>query len=173
MGRILQIVRLDGIISPPPTFSPDFHHTYTSYDQTPFDHALITSRIQDADVVISTRIPLSASTIAASPKLKLVAVFAIGCDHIDLAACKERGITVCNVPAASNESVAEHAIALYFALRRKIVGMHELTVEGEEWFKTGSLAPTFGERPGTCREEVMGIFGAGELGSSSSHAAVI
>lgn len=41
---------------------------------------------------------------------------------VDLEACKERGVKVCNVPAASNEAVAEHTIALYFALRRCVVG---------------------------------------------------
>ena len=110
--------------------------------------------------------PITAKTLAACPSLKLIAVFAIGSDHVNLAACKEHGITVCNVPAASNESVAEHAIALYFALRRRVVQMHELTVGGEKWKETGSLAKEFGGLPPTCREETMGIFGGGELGVS-------
>lgn len=165
MTQPLRIVRLDGHISPPPIFSSNFLHSYTSYEQTSFDDALITSRIAGADVVITTRIPISASTISSSPGLKFVAVFAVGCDHVDLQACQERGIVVCNVPAASNESVAEHAIALYFALRRNIVGMNEIMVRGTEWQRTGSLAAEFGTIPGTCREEVMGIFGAGELGN--------
>lgn len=83
---------------------------------------------------------------------------------IDLAACKQYGVTVSNVPAASNESVAEHAISLFFALRRKVVRMHGLTVEGSLWGKTGSLKDEFGECPGTCREEVVGVIGGGELG---------
>ena len=164
MANPLKIVRLDGTHSPGPTFSPAFQHTYISYTNTDFNTDLISSRIGDADVVISTRIPVSAATIAACPNLKLVAVCAIGSDHVDLAACKERGITVSNVPAASVEAVAEHAIALFFALRRNVVGMHQLTVKGDEWGKTGSLAGQFGGMPGTCRDDVMGIFGAGELG---------
>lgn len=85
---------------------------------------------------------------------------------VDLAACKEKKVTVCNVPAASNESVAEHAIALFFALRRNIVAMHEMTAQGEEWPKKGSLTSYWGGIPHTCREEVMGILGGGELGQS-------
>jgi lactate dehydrogenase-like 2-hydroxyacid dehydrogenase len=57
---------------------------------------------------------------------------AIGTDMIDLDACKAHGVTVSNVPAASNEAVAEHAIALYFAVRRNVVQMHEMTMQGEE-----------------------------------------
>ena len=73
---------------------------------------------------------------------------------------------MCNVPAASNEAVAEHAIALYFALRRNVVGMHELTAEGQSWVEKGSLAKDFGSIPSTCRDEVMAIFGGGELGEN-------
>ena len=45
--------------------------------------------------------------------------------------------------------------------------MHGLTVSGGEWGKTGSLKNEFGECPGTCREEVVGIIGGGELGEST------
>jgi lactate dehydrogenase-like 2-hydroxyacid dehydrogenase len=86
---------------------------------------------------------------------------------IDLSACKTHGVTVTNVPAASNESVAEHAIALFFALRRNIVGMHDITRGGEEWVKKYSLKDEFGFCPGTCKEEVVGILGGGELGIRS------
>lgn len=116
------IVRLDGWVSPGPIFSPSFQHTYTSHDRIPIDSATISSHLATADIAITTRIPITAETLAKCPKLKLIAVFAIGTDMIDLAACKKHGVQVCNVPAASNEAVAEHAIALYFALRRCVVG---------------------------------------------------
>jgi len=84
---------------------------------------------------------------------------------IDVPACTKRNILVTNVPAASVESVSEHALALFFALRRNVVGMHELTVETDEWVKKWSLKDEFGGLPGSCREEVVGILGGGELGS--------
>ncbi|XMA13935.1 hypothetical protein WAI453_006726 [Rhynchosporium graminicola] len=43
--------------------------------------------------------------------------------------------------------------------------MHGLTVNGNEWGKTGTLKDEFGELPGTCREEIVAIVGAGELGN--------
>lgn len=167
MPSPIHIVRLDGHISPSPDFTTlGAPHKYTEYHNTPHDSSSISSRLQDADVVITTRVPISAATIAACPSLRLVAVFAIGCDHVDLEACKAQNVTVCNVPAASNEAVAEHAIALYFALRRNVVLLHELTAEGEEWVQKGSLATRFVGLPGTCREEIMCVLGAGELGLS-------
>lgn len=47
-----------------------------------------------------------------------------------------------------------------------MIKMHELTVEGVEWVEKGSLAKDMGELPRTCREEVLGILGGGELGMS-------
>ena len=50
----LRIVRLDGIISPAPTFS--LPHIYTSHHNTPYnDDEVITARLQNADVAITTR----------------------------------------------------------------------------------------------------------------------
>lgn len=159
----LKIVRLDALHSPDPIFT--IPHSYTAHHNTPHDQDIIISRLQDADVVITTLIPITRSTLAACPKLKLVAVFAVGSNHIDLAACKDYQVTVCNIPAANHESVAEHAIALYFALRRNVVGMHEITAGGERWVEKGSLAKDFGSIPNSCRDEVMAIFGGGELGN--------
>ncbi|PMD42234.1 hypothetical protein L207DRAFT_510472 [Hyaloscypha variabilis F] len=161
----LHIVRLDGIHSEPPTFSPTFKYTYTEYPSTPFDTHTIVSRIKDADVVITTRIPITEETLQQCPRLKHVACLAIGTDMIDVPACTKRNILVTNVPAASVESVSEHALALFFALRRNVVGMHELTVETDEWVKKWSLKDEFGGFPGSCREEVVGILGGGELGT--------
>ena len=97
---LLRIVRLDGIHAEPPDFT--IPHTYIEYHTTP-DVSSIPDRIGDADVVLTTRVPITASTLDACPNLKLVAVIATGYDMIDLVACKERGVKVANVPAASSE----------------------------------------------------------------------
>ncbi|KAH8592298.1 2-hydroxyacid dehydrogenase-like protein [Bisporella sp. PMI_857] len=163
----ISIIRLDAAVGGGnPTFT--FPHTYIPHPDTPKSDPAVISALQSvsADVVITTRVPITAGVLAACPSLKLVAVWAIGSDHIDLAACKEKGVRVCNIPAASNEAVAEHAISLYFSLRRRIVYLHELTRAGKEWVSRGSLAGEFGGKiPGTAREEVLSVFGAGELGN--------
>lgn len=97
----LKIVRLDGIHALPPTFA--IPHTYTEY-LTTRDASTIASRIGDADVVITTTVPIRRATLEACPSLKFVAVMAIGFDIVDVEACKERGVKVANVPAANSES---------------------------------------------------------------------
>jgi lactate dehydrogenase-like 2-hydroxyacid dehydrogenase len=161
----VNIVRLDGIVGPSPIFD-GIAHQYTEYLTTPPNDPIISERLQNADVVVTTKVPITAATIAACPKLKLVAVLAIGYDHVALDACKERGVSVCNVPAASNEAVAEHAIAMFFALRRNLILLHELVVKGDEWVDKGSLSGSFATLPGTCSSEIMVVIGGGVLGTS-------
>lgn len=54
------------------------------------------------------------------PRLEAVATRSTGMDHIDLAACKKRGIKVYNVPTYGENTVAEHTFGLILALSRKI-----------------------------------------------------
>jgi glycerate dehydrogenase len=74
----LNIVRLDGIHIPTPTFSPDFKHTYTEYPTTLSDIEVIIERCKEADVVITTRVPITREVLEACPRLKFVAIMAIG-----------------------------------------------------------------------------------------------
>ncbi|KAF4637809.1 hypothetical protein G7Y89_g275 [Cudoniella acicularis] len=161
----INIVRLDGWVCPPPIFSPSFEHNYVTYDRTEPTTESIASRLKNMDVAITTRVPITAELLRRpeSQKLKLVAVLAIGTDMVDLKACRERGVEVRNVPAASVEAVAEHALGLFFALRRGIVRMHNIMIEGTEWVDKGNLTSYFGGLPPTCKEEVVGIIGVGEL----------
>jgi hypothetical protein len=94
LSTSLNIVRLDGIHTPAPFFSPTFKHTYTTYDHTPSSDEVIIPRLKDADVCITTRVPITEATLQACPKLKLIAVLAIGVDMLDLAACKKHGVVV-------------------------------------------------------------------------------
>jgi lactate dehydrogenase-like 2-hydroxyacid dehydrogenase len=165
-STIPHIVRLDAMYCADPIFNSSFKHTYTAHPNTPHEDSTIISRLtspKPANIAITTRIPITETTLKSCPHLKLICAMAIGVDMIDLAACKKYGVKVCNVPAASNESVAEQAIALFFALRRQVVRMHEFTAPGM-WPVKGSLKDEWGELPGTCREEVVGVFGGGELG---------
>jgi lactate dehydrogenase-like 2-hydroxyacid dehydrogenase len=120
-----RIVRLDGYVSPDPTFSSGFPHTYTSHHNTPHDSASIIDRLSVADVAVTTRVPINAEVIEkCAGTLKLIAVFAIGYDMIDVEACKKFGVQIRNVKGASVEAVAEHVLGFYFGLRRCVVGMY-------------------------------------------------
>lgn len=63
---------------------------------------------------------LTAELIEALPHLKLILTMSTGFDHIDLAACAKRNITVCNVPTYGENTVAEHTFALILALSRRL-----------------------------------------------------
>jgi|SRR3989344_4048563 len=76
-------------------------------------------------IFIGSRI--SVAVLDALPNLKLITTRSTGYDHIDITACKQRGITVCNVPAYGENTVAEHAFALILALSRKIFQTYERT----------------------------------------------
>lgn len=80
----------------------------------------IAGRIGDADIVLTNRCPVDAQTIARCPNLKLIHSFGTGYNQIDLDAASQRGIAVCNTPAYGRGAVAQMAIALLFAIVRKV-----------------------------------------------------
>jgi D-3-phosphoglycerate dehydrogenase len=81
------------------------------------------SRVREADVVLNTRgaVRWPAELLRQLPRLRLITLFAIGTDSVDLAAARELGIAVCNVPGRTAPLVAEHALALLLACARRIV----------------------------------------------------
>ncbi len=62
----------------------------------------------------------SKAVIEKLPKLKLIATRSTGFDHIDVNFCRQKNITVCNVPEYGSRTVAEHTFALILTLTRKI-----------------------------------------------------
>ncbi|KAI2619310.1 hypothetical protein GGR54DRAFT_647992 [Hypoxylon sp. NC1633] len=160
-GGTHKIVCLDAVLCPVPKF--DFPHEYIEYANT-IGEELIISRIADATIVITTRAWVSARTVAQSPRLELVALMAVGYDIVDVAACRARRVTVCNSPAASAESVAEHAFALYFAVKRRVIELHRMVLEGEEWPRMKNGFHRFPHMPRVARNEMLGIVGYGALG---------
>lgn len=162
---VQNIVALDTVYHEMPPFS--IPHTLTTYHNTPYSNApLIASRLKDATIVVTGSVPISAATIALCPKLKLIVLSAVGSDHIDLQACREHGIIVCNTPSATIEAVAEHAIALYFAVKRQILQMHKWVMESK-WEADPSGMGAFEGLPLPCSKEILGIVGYGRIGMLS------
>ncbi|MGO4311723.1 D-2-hydroxyacid dehydrogenase [Pseudomonas sp. KB_15] len=75
---------------------------------------------RNADAVITNKVRIGRAELEQLPNLRFICVAATGYDCIDLAACRDFAVTVCNVPAYSAQSVAESVIASIFALRRQL-----------------------------------------------------
>lgn len=90
------------------------------------------------------------------PHLKLITTLSTGYDHIDLAACRDRGVTVCNVPSYGENTVAEHALALLLALTRKIIPAVNHTRHGD--FRLDGLRGT------DLSGQTAGVIGTGRIG---------
>jgi D-lactate dehydrogenase len=94
--------------------------------------------------------------LAALPRVKLVTTRSTGFEHIDLDACAERGITVCNVPRYGENTVAEHAFGLILALSRKIYQGALRTARLD--FRSEGL------RGFDLKGKTLGVVGAGAIG---------
>lgn len=95
-------------------------------------------------------------TFEAMPDLRLIATRSTGYDHIDLECAKERSVSVANVPAYGENTVAEHAFALMLALSRKV---------HQAWFRTQRGDYTLeGLRGFDLAGKTLGVVGAGSIG---------
>ena len=100
---------------------------------------------------------IDAAFLDAHPELKLIATRSTGADHIDTAACHERGVTIANVPSYGEHTVAEHTFALILTLSRRLPEV--IRTPG----KTDRVAyePV---RSFELRGKTLGVIGAGRIG---------
>lgn len=108
--------------------------------------------------IISTFIysTLNKEVLSRLPNLKFIATRSTGFDHIDLVFCKEKGITVSNVPTYGVNTVAEHTFALILALSRRIIPSVERTRKYD--FSLDDLAGL------ELHGKTLGVIGAGNIG---------
>ncbi len=116
--------------------APSFPHHWEEYEETAPHQVL--KRLQDADIVIVNKVRLDADILSRLPRLKLVAIAATGSDNVDLEACRQAGIAVCNIRDYSKNSVPEHALALIMALNRSLNAYRASIVAGR-WQQSGQF----------------------------------
>lgn len=97
----------------------DAGHTFEAYPRDT-DPKVQIHRAKDADVIIIANSPLTGEVISACHNLKFINVAFTGVDHVDLAACRERGIKVSNAAGYSTQAVAELTICLALSLSRSV-----------------------------------------------------
>lgn len=110
-------------------------------------------------VVTSDRV--DAGLLDAAPTVRIVATGSVGFNHIDLAACRERGVLVTNTPDVLTEATADMAWALLMAAARRVC-------ESEHWLRAGrwnrwAWDQFLGQ---DVHGATLGIVGMGRIGSA-------
>lgn len=141
--------------------------TVVFHDRTPPER--IIERCQDASIVVTNKVPFSAETLAALPKLNMIAVAATGYNIIDIAAAKRQGIVVCNVPTYGTASVAQHIFALLLELSNH-VGRNSHAVKQGAWHQAEDWC--FSAKPLIeLADKTLGIVGLGRIGLQTARIA--
>jgi D-3-phosphoglycerate dehydrogenase len=161
------------------TSAPPLHHRvvavddgYAAYDQEAAllnaagadfqlrpcagDARAVAAAAHDADVVLVRESPLSREVIQALPRLRAIVRYGVGVDNVDLAAARERGIVVANVPDYGIDEVSSQAVALALAVARRLKE-HDAGVRAGRW-SAGVLKPMY-----RWRGRTLGLVGYGRI----------
>lgn len=132
-------------------------------DDTPMTRAELASAMADCDVLVPTVTDrIDADLIAAAPpRLKLIANYGAGVNHIDLSAAKAKGIMVTNTPGVFTDDTADLTMALILNVPRRLGEGHRLMRSGawQGWSPTGMLGHRIGGK-------TLGIIGFGRIGEA-------
>lgn len=165
-----KIVILDGYTENPGDLSWDALAALgelTVYDRTAAEE--VAARIGDADVVYTNKTPVTRATIDACPNLKFIGVLATGYNIVDVAAAKEKGIPVTNIPTYGTAAVGQFAIALLLEICHHI-GAHGDAVMQGRWERCPDWC--FWDYPLIeLAGKTMGIIGFGRIGQATGRIA--
>ena len=118
--------------------------------------------VSNAEIVLINKTKYDEELFNASKKLKYIGIFATGFNNVDLKIANERGVTVCNVPSYSTESVAQLAFSFILELSSNLSKYTNSTSQGK-WIESSTFTYfpyKFSELSG----KTLGIFGLGEIG---------
>jgi D-3-phosphoglycerate dehydrogenase len=113
--------------------------------------------VRDCDAVMNQYARVGARAISAMQRCKVIARYGIGVDIVDVEAATARGILVTNVRDYCTEEVADHAIALWLTLARKLPQYDRATHAGVWHWKSGRPVRRL-------RGQTMGIVSFGRIG---------
>jgi len=130
---------------------------------TPLTRYELIRAMDDIDVLVPTVTDrIDAALIAAAPpRMKLIASYGAGVNHIDLAAAKAKGIMVTNTPGVFTDDTADLTMALILNVPRRLGEGHRALRNGEwnGWSPTGMLGHRIGGK-------TLGIIGLGRIGEA-------
>jgi phosphoglycerate dehydrogenase-like enzyme len=130
----------------------------TVYTDRPSDPDEQLRRLRGAQILLNSRgaVKWPGELLRQLPDLRMITVFGIGTDSIDLETARQQGIVVCNIPGKTAPVVAEHAFGLMLACAKRVV------------FQTEELrAGRWGTRIDNTylNGKTLGVVGVGNIGS--------
>ncbi|MBR6699494.1 MAG: D-2-hydroxyacid dehydrogenase [Bacteroidaceae bacterium] len=132
------------------------------YDRTAPEE--VVPRSIDAEALLLNKVRMTRQVIAALPKLRYIGVLATGYNVVDLAAAREYGIVVCNVPAYSTMSVAQMVFAHLLNITNSVAHYSE-KVRAGHWAESKDFC--FYSSPlMELSGRTMGIVGMGNTGTA-------
>ncbi len=165
-----KIVILDGYTENPGDLSWDAFASLgelTVYDRTSADS--VAQRIGDAEIVYTNKTPVTRATLDACPNVRFIGVLATGYNIVDVAAAREKGISVANIPTYGTDAVGQFAIALLLEICHHI-GHHSEAVQKGRWQASPDWC--FWDYPLIeLAGKTMGIIGYGRIGQTTGRIA--
>ena len=159
----MKIVILDGYVENPGDLS--WEPLAQMGDLTVYDR----TAPGDAPIVITNKTVITRAILDACPQIRYVGVLATGYNVVDVAAAKEKGIVVTNVPAYSTQAVAQFTMALLLEICHH-VGRHSDAVHAGRWSACQDFA--FWDYPLIeLAGKTIGIVGYGRIGQATAKAA--
>ncbi|MDP2763853.1 MAG: 2-hydroxyacid dehydrogenase, partial [Brevundimonas sp.] len=110
-------------------------------------------------LVVAGEFPLDKALIESLPKLQLIACFTAGYDGIDVDWCRARGLPVTHAPGVNHEDVADHALGLIIAARRRIA-------DGDRSLRAGGWTPESKMITPSLKDQRVGVVGLGSIGAA-------
>jgi glycerate dehydrogenase len=138
------------------------------HDRTSSEERL--ERAAGNQILVTNKVLLDRQILEKLPECRLVCLLSTGTNSVDLVACRERGIPVCNIPAYSTASVAELTFALLLEWARG-AHVHSEAVKAGGWV----ACPDFSFTRSPQRElagKTIGLIGFGEIAQAVARMAV-
>lgn len=122
----------------------------------------VVARAKDADAILINKVQITDAVLSQLPRLKYIGVLATGFNVVDIAAAKQRGIIVTNIPAYSTDSVAQMVFAHILNITNQ-VGHYADAARNERWSR--NLDFCYWDTPlPELAGKTIGIVGLGNIG---------
>jgi glyoxylate reductase len=130
--------------------------------ELPPPRAVLLKEVAEVDGLLAlSNDRIDAVLLGASPRLRVVSNYGVGCDNVDLAAATRRNIMVTDTPDVQTESVADFTLALILAVARRVI-------EGDQYVRAGRWR-TWGPETLLGRDlygATLGLIGLGRVGQA-------